>query len=77
MFMLKAMMSIVMLIVTGALFGTVQDILDALAWGSLLGELLNKGNNAVNYIQDWLVEIMVREAVFGHVNSVGRDLSMK
>jgi hypothetical protein len=33
---LKTIMSLVMLIVTGALFGSFQEILNALAWGASL-----------------------------------------
>lgn len=76
-FAMKVIMSIAMLAATGALFGSAQEALDALALGSFLGELFYKGNNAVSYIQDRLVEIMVREAVFEHINSVGKELSIK
>lgn len=70
-------MSIVMLCVTGALFGSAQEILDSLALGSCLGELLNKLNNVLNYLQDRMVAFFVREAVLGHINSVSKDLSIR
>lgn len=74
---LKIIMSIVMLCVTGALFGSAQEILDSLALGSCLGELLNKLSNMLNYLQDRMVAFFVREAVLGHINSVSKDLSIR
>lgn len=74
---LKTIMSLVMLIVTGALFGSFQEILNALAWGAFFGKIINIGNNMLSYIQDRLVEMMVRETVCRNIESVSRELLIK
>ena len=70
----KIMMSIVMLITTGALFGTAKEAGDATSLGVVLGNLGLKGNDAVNYLQDYFTEWLVRETVLGHFQAATSDM---
>lgn len=62
----KIVMRIVMLIVAGALFGTAKEAGEAISIGVVLGKLVLKINDSVNYLQDRFVEWLVRQTVLGH-----------
>lgn len=72
----KIVMSIVMLIVTGALFGTAKEAGDAISIGVVLGKLVLKMNDFANYLQDRFVEWFVRQTVLGHFRVAISDMSV-
>jgi len=45
--------------------------------GGFFGKIINIGNNMLSYIQDRLVEMMVRETVCRNIESVSRELLIK
>lgn len=56
----KLIFSLVMLIVTGALFGSVREMADAISLGSLIGTVALKINDIANYIQDKIIEVAMK-----------------
>lgn len=76
-FGVKVILSIAMIVATGALFETADDVCNAISLGSALGTIALKINEWVNYVQDKLVELLVRETVLGHFNVVKHEMSIK
>lgn len=73
----KAFMSIGIIIATGAIYGKISDVYNAISLGSTLGDIILKINDATGYIQDRLVEFFVKETVVGSFNAVKQELSIK
>ena len=61
----KAIMILVMLITSGALYGNAREIINAASWGSAIGGVILKINNVVSYVQDKLVDFVMKEACSG------------
>lgn len=56
----KLIFSLVMLIVTGALFGSGREMANAISLGSLIGTVALKINDIANYIQDKIIEVAMK-----------------
>ena len=69
---LKTIMSLVMLIVW-----VFPRNFKCVGMGGFFGKIINIGNNMLSYIQDRLVEMMVRETVCRNIESVSRELLIK
>ena len=57
---IKLIFSLAMLIVTGALFGSGREMVNAISLGSLIGTVALKINDIANYIQDKIIELVMK-----------------
>lgn len=70
----KLIMIIVVWVVSGGLFA--KKPLSIIQVGSALGALATKINDLINYLQDHIVEWLIKTAVMGHLNVVEKDNSI-
>lgn len=56
----KAIMALVMLITSGALFGSASEMVNAASFGSAIGSIILKINNVASYIQDKLIDFAMK-----------------
>ena len=56
----KAIMALVMLITSGALFGSVSEMVNAASFGSAIGSIILQINNVPSYIQDKLIDFAMK-----------------
>lgn len=56
----KAIMALVMLIASGALFGSVSEMVNTASLGSSIGSIILKINEIASYIQDKLVDFVMK-----------------
>lgn len=56
----KAIMALVMLITSGALFGSASEMVNAVSFGSAIGSIILKINDIANYIQDKLIDFAMK-----------------
>lgn len=55
----KLIMAVVMLIVSGALYGSINDAINAVSFGCSIGSLIMKINNVANYVQDKVINFIM------------------
>ena len=53
-------MALVMLITSGALFGSVSEMVNAASFGSAIGSIILQINNVPSYIQDKLIDFAMK-----------------
>ena len=56
----KAIMALVMLITSGALFGSAREMVNAASFGSAIGRIILKINDVASYIQDKLIDFAMK-----------------
>lgn len=58
-FAVRTIFALVMVIVTGSIFGSAQDVRNAISFGSILGKIAIKINDCVNSLQDKIIKLIV------------------